>query len=210
MDSWGYVALPLPRPLPHVLLETVSSGRGTPGELPLEVDPAHRLDFRNDPRFALYAPAEFTADAERLFTPELLALLDDGTTGWHIEIVEGLLFVYSPDDFVMGADAAVYRRISAIVDVLRAGLARVASAPESSIAGRSTPPAVSAGAEVPILAPAFTPPGQRTTAATRQYGNLFWISLAVVGGIIVLFIVGVFVAMAIVFAVYGLPSAPVS
>lgn len=205
MDTWGYVALPLPRPLPHVLLESVSSGRGTPGELPLEVDAAQRLDFRNDPRFALYAPASFTADAERLFTPELLGLLDDGTTGWHIEIVEGMLFVFSPDDFVTGADAAVYRRISAIVDVLRRGLAGADGEYPAD-----TPVAVSAGAVASVFAPAFAPAGAVMAPVTRQYGKLMGISLAVLGGIIVLFIVGVFVAMAIVFAVYGIPTTPVS
>lgn len=207
LDSWGYVALPLPTPLPlpHMLLESVSSGRGTPGELPVEVDPSQRLDFAADPRFALYAPAGFAGDAARLFTPELLALLDDGTTGWHIEIVEGMLFVYSPDDFVTGADAAVYRRISAIVDVLRAGLARVTG--ES--AGEHVP-AVSPGVAVPVIAPAFAPAGQVTAPVAKQYGRLFWLSLGVLGGIIVLFIVGVFVALAIVFAVYGVPTTPVS
>jgi hypothetical protein len=205
MDTWGYVTLPAPASLPHVLLESVSSGRGTPAELPLEVDAGQRLDVRDDPRFALYAPAEFVADAELLFTPELLALLDDGTTGWHIEIVEGRLFVFSPDDFVTGADAAVYRRISAIVDVLRRGLGQVAGDYSTD-----TPAAVFPGAEAAVVAPAFAPAGQVTAPVTRQYGNLTMISLAVIGGIILLFIVGVFVAMGIVFAVYGPPTVPVS
>jgi hypothetical protein len=93
--SASFVAIPLARPVPNVVLLTSGldvlrhTGVETAGHVPLSVDG----DF-SKPFEILSAPG-FELDARQILTPELIALALDVTGGCDIELVDEWMFVYS-------------------------------------------------------------------------------------------------------------------
>lgn len=206
LDTWGYIAVRLDRALPHILLEATASAQDTHGALPVNVDRSQQLSLEGDfdRHFTLFCPKDYETDALYIFAPDLMALLVDQLGGWHVEIVDDWLFVYAPHDFVTGADAALYARIFAVVEVLTAKVTRQTRRYRDDHAGTSVPPLTAEGL-APVDAP-IAPPGRQLVPGTSQYNRLFWISLAVIGGFILLFLVGTFVALGVVTLVYGPPT----
>lgn len=91
----SFVAIPLPRTVPHLLL----FGRGI-GMLRLAgigVPRSGRLGLEGDfdRHFTLYCPEGYERDALRILTPDLMAKLLDTTHGCDVEFVDDWMFVYS-------------------------------------------------------------------------------------------------------------------
>lgn len=96
----GYLAIPLERNLPRIILLPTSFGVWGPGGV-LHPDQRLGLEGDFDTRFTLYCPADYERDALYLLTPDLMALLIDEAGDYAVELVEDWMYVYtrSPMDF---------------------------------------------------------------------------------------------------------------
>ncbi|MEP6843873.1 MAG: hypothetical protein ABJA11_10140 [Pseudolysinimonas sp.] len=189
--TWGYIAIPLDRPLPHILLESAAYGQNTAGALPVAVDRTQRVSLEGDfdRFFTLYCPDGFQTDALYLLTPDLMALLVDQVADFDVEIVDSWLFVYSPTDF-SSAGEAEYRRLFSIIDMLEAKAVAQASHYHHDDAEVASARSI----QVPAVAPgAVVAPGSRLTPAASQYSRLTRISLVFLTVLILVFIAGSFI-----------------
>ena len=93
---WGFIAVHLDRPMPHIVLEAQKHDNWFSGGLPLDYNDEQKLSLEGDfnEHFTLYCPRGYEADALYIFAPDLMALLIDETGGKHVEIVGEWLFVY--------------------------------------------------------------------------------------------------------------------
>ena len=87
--DWAYVALELPVPLPHLVLDSTANDRHG-SDLPASVQRDQRLSLEGDfdRRFRLYAPGEYERDALYLLTPDVMAALVDDAAGFNVEVVD--------------------------------------------------------------------------------------------------------------------------
>lgn len=99
--DWGYVAIPLKRQVPNMILDAKSNDIGMFGlgitNLPTAFKGNQTLSLEGDfdKYFTLYAPKEYERDALYVFTPDLMALLIDNTATFDIETVDNKLYIYS-------------------------------------------------------------------------------------------------------------------
>ncbi|WP_402844951.1 hypothetical protein [Microbacterium sp. GXS0129] len=92
---FGFIEVPLPAPVPHIVLAnrrrsiipTLGLGRG-----------AARMDLEGDfaSVFQLIVPEGYQRDALYIFTPDLMARVIDLGSGAEIELVSDRLYVYLP------------------------------------------------------------------------------------------------------------------
>ena len=99
--QWGYVAVKLDAPLPHIVLDATSNNSLFGSNLPLAFDRDQRLSLEGDfdQHFALYCPAGYERDALYLFTPDIMARFIDNAAALDVEIVDDWLFLYAKRDF---------------------------------------------------------------------------------------------------------------
>jgi hypothetical protein len=99
--QWGYVAVKLDTPLPHIVLDATSNNSLFGSNLPLAFDRDQRLSLEGDfdQHFALYCPAGYERDALYLFTPDIMARFIDNAAALDVEIVDDWLFLYAKRDF---------------------------------------------------------------------------------------------------------------
>jgi hypothetical protein len=119
----SFVAIPLPRPVPNIvllgrgigLLRLAGISLGGRQRLPLEGD--------FDRSFTLYCPAGYERDALYIFAPDLMALLVDSVGGGcDIELVDDWMLLYALPGRFDRADAL--DRIAAAVRGVRAKIER--------------------------------------------------------------------------------------
>lgn len=118
----SFIAIPLPREVPNLVLQ--GKGLGVLTFLGVGIAGRQRLSLEGDfdRTFTLYAPADYERDALYIFAPDLMALLVDAAGTCDVEFVDGWMFVYGgPGRFT---DAAALDRIVAVVATLHAKLAR--------------------------------------------------------------------------------------
>ncbi len=123
-NSWGFVAIHLGRPLPHIVVEAALPG--FPGwRLPFTFDRSQVLSLEGDfdQHFTLYCPADYERDALYIFAPDLMSLLIDNTGGSHVEIIDEWFFLYAPKSFE-GSSAEDYRRLLSIIEIVGAKAVR--------------------------------------------------------------------------------------
>ncbi|MFH6680807.1 hypothetical protein [Clavibacter michiganensis] len=123
-SGWTYVAVTLPVPLPHLLLDaTVNDARG--GDLPASVRRGQRLSLEGDfdRHFRLYAPAEYERDALYLLTPDVMAALVDDAADFDVEMVDSTLVFFRRElaDF---AEAGPWEATGRILDGVAARIRR--------------------------------------------------------------------------------------
>ena len=118
--TWGYVALRLPRRLPHMLLDAKGNNAlfGA-SNLPLTFSREQVLSLEGDfdRYFTLYCPKQYERDALYVFTPDLMALLIDESAGFDMEIVEDWMFLYRRGGLDT-ADPATLQTVFRIVDTV--------------------------------------------------------------------------------------------
>lgn len=116
---WHYLALRLPRRLPHMMLDAKGNNSIFGSNLPVSFGKNQRLSLEGDfdKYFTLYCPREYETDALYVFTPDLMALLIDDAANLDVEIIDDWMLVYSKTklDFT---DAAALRRLFTIVDTV--------------------------------------------------------------------------------------------
>lgn len=91
----SFVAIPLERTVPNIVL--LSTSLGVMKIAGIAVDPSQRLSLEGDfdTRFTLYCPTGYERDALEIFTPDFMQLLIDTTEGCDVELVDDWMFVYS-------------------------------------------------------------------------------------------------------------------
>ncbi|MFF1879807.1 hypothetical protein [Leifsonia sp. NPDC058230] len=117
VHHWGYLAVRLDRPMPHILLDAKSNnGLFGATNLPEVFARSQRLSLEGDfdRYFTLYCPREYERDALYLLTPDLMALLIDEAQAFDVEVVDDWMLVYSSAPFRM-TDASVVRRLFRIL-----------------------------------------------------------------------------------------------
>jgi len=115
---WGYIAIKLNVPLPHIVLD--ASGNGiTLGTFQRDQHLSLEGDF--DRYFRLYCPEGYERDALYLFTPDVMARFVDNAAVFDVEIVDDWLFLYSSGEMSTtdpGRWAWTFSLIAALLDKL--------------------------------------------------------------------------------------------
>ena len=114
---WGYVALRLNTPLPHIVLDA-QRNNSWGKSLPLALASRQQLSLEGDfdRYFALYCPEGYEADALYLFTPDIMARLIDSAALFDVEIIDDYVFLYSTEE-VSTLDPARWQQVLAAVDI---------------------------------------------------------------------------------------------
>lgn len=117
--QWGYVAVKLDTPLPHIVLDATSNNGLFGSNLPLTFDKDQRLSLEGDfdEYFSLYCPADYERDALYLFTPDIMARFIDNAAALDVEIVDDWLFLYAKRDFST-LDPATWAWLFSVVGAL--------------------------------------------------------------------------------------------
>ncbi|MCR2814456.1 hypothetical protein [Microbacterium jiangjiandongii] len=190
---WHYLALRLPAPLPHLILDSTANN-GAVSDLPGTVARNQRLSLEGDfdRWFHLYTPAEYERDALYLFTPDVMAAFIDDAAGYNVEIIDDtLVFFTSPAaDFTT---AQPWESVYAIVTGVAPRVARRAlyyrdeRAPHS--AGHHASASARTGGQTVMEAsdeswmhqqPAIGPDGRRLQIRNRHTSPV-WSALGAVG-----------------------------
>lgn len=114
----GYLAIRLPRQLPHFVLDARSND-GILSSLQHRPQRNQRLSLEGDfdTHFHLFAPKGYERDALYVFTPDLMALLIDETGDLDVEVRDDMLIVYRPGGFDLH-DPLVWERFARIRDTV--------------------------------------------------------------------------------------------
>jgi hypothetical protein len=209
--QWGYVAIKLDVPLPHIVLDALSNnGLFGASNLPAAFDTDQRLSLEGDfdRYFALYCPAGYERDALYLFTPDIMARFIDNAAALDVEIVDDWLFLYTKRP-VSTLDPASWAWLFSVVAALLDKLAQWARwrddhlAAEAAAAAAALHPSVAPGAiagaapQAPASALPFqAPPGVLTPpppgvarAGQRLKRRVPWVAIVICG----VFVLGWFV-----------------
>lgn len=95
--EWHFVAVTLPAPLPHLILDAVSSGRLS-GDLPVDFDREQRMSLEGDfdRSFRVYSPRTYGKEALYVLTPDVMGALIDEADRYNVEIVDETLLFFAP------------------------------------------------------------------------------------------------------------------
>lgn len=99
--QWGYVAVKLSSPLPHIVLDAKGNDSVFGSNLPVSFHREQALSLEGDfdRYFTLYCPREYGRDALYLFTPDIMARFIDRAAALDVEIVDDWMFLYARRDF---------------------------------------------------------------------------------------------------------------
>lgn len=202
--EWGYVAIKLDTPLPHIVLDATGNNGLFGSNLPATFHKDQRLSLEGDfdRYFSLYCPADYERDALYLFTPDIMARFIDNAAALDVEIVDDWLFLYAKRDFAT-LDARTWAWLFSVVGALLDKFAQwarwrddrlaaaAASIPDAATIAAGTPPADAApagAASVPFARPldALRPPPGVAPDGRRLQRGVPWVPI-VVGGVVVVF-----------------------
>ncbi|MCW2162944.1 hypothetical protein B0I12_000070 [Microbacterium hydrothermale] len=189
---WGYVAVRLDTPLPHMVLDAVgNNGLFGASNLPVTFGRGQRLSLEGDfdRHFALYCPEGYERDALYLFTPDVMARFIDNAAALDVEIIDDWLFLYARRD-LSTLDPATWRWLFATVAAIDDKLAQWARWRDERLAAETPSAAPTAGAAasgIPGEASALlTPPPVGVAREGRRLRRGFsW-----VGGVIAVLAIG--------------------
>jgi hypothetical protein len=191
---WGYVAVRLDAPLPHILLDATGNNGLFGSNLPTSFDRDQRLRLEGDfdRYFSLFCPRGYERDALYLFTPDIMARFIDHAAELDVEIVDDWLFLYAKRD-LSTLDPATWAWLFSVVRALLDKLdqwsrwrddrlTRATEAP--AIAGRTPKgPDAAVTASGPSLwlpAAQLRPPPGVAPEGRRLTRRVSWLSIAAV------------------------------
>ena len=190
--GWHYLAVTLPAPLPHLVLDAVANNRFR-SDLPGGVDRARRLSLEGDfdRSFHVYVPAGYERDALVVLTPDVMAALADDAARFDLEFVDDRLVFFTSPAADFGAPAAWQAVDAILADAVPRITDRARGYRDDRVPGQSTPRVLAAiRAEldhpgVPWLEPAprIGPDGRRLvvrsrwSAAASVLGAIGWFAL---------------------------------
>lgn len=190
---WGYVAIKLDVPLPHIVLDARGNNGLFGSNLPTTFDKDQRLGLEGDfdEFFSLYCPAGYERDALYLFTPDIMARFIDNAAALDVEIVDDWLFLYGKREF-SGLDPATWAWLFSVVaalldkfaqwarwrdDRLQTDAAAARAATTGSEVAAGTPgAATAASAALPFAAPmeSLRPPPGVAPKGRRLKRGISW------------------------------------
>ncbi|MGP3533597.1 hypothetical protein ACTU3I_02300 [Microbacterium sp. RD1] len=190
---WGYVAVKLDVPLPHIVLDARgNNGLFGASNLPAAFDRHQRLSLEGDfdQYFSLYCPEGYERDALYLFTPDIMARFIDNAAALDVEIVDDWMFLYAKRD-LSTLDPATWAWLFSVVAALLDKLAqwgrwrdeRLGSSvgtPASAAAPSSVPSSpTGAAAGIPLApaAPLTPPPPGVAPQGRRLKRGVSWVTV---------------------------------
>ena len=194
---WGYVAVKLSTPLPHIVLDATSNNALFGSNLPASFDKSQRLSLEGDfdRHFSLYCPHGYEADALYLFTPDIMVRFIDHAAALDVEIVDDWLFLYAKREFST-LDPATWSWLFSVVGALIDKFGQwerwrddrlTASAPTAMRTDVGGPaPLVDAAGALPFAAPttALRPPPGVAQSGRRLRRGIPWSAIVVFGVVI--------------------------
>lgn len=167
--TWGYIAVKLSSPLPHIVLDAVGNNAMFGSNLPASFDRHQRLRLEGDfdQHFALYCPAGYERDALYLFTPDIMARFIDNAAALDVEIVDDWLFLYTQRQ-VTTLDPATWAWLFSVVRALTDKLAQWGQWRDERLA---TPAAAFAGVGATALPFAATTDALRPPPGVAPQGR---------------------------------------
>jgi hypothetical protein len=182
--AWGYVAIRLDAPLPHIVLDALGNNSVFGSNLPVGFDRDQRLSLEGDfdRHFALYCPSGYEADALYLFTPDIMARFLDHVGELDVEIVDDWLFLYARRD-LSTVDPATWAWLFSVVAALLDKLAQWGRWRDERLAASTLPHGLDAP-DLPFAAPAAAPPPPGVAAPGRRLRRRVpWVAF-VIGAVI--------------------------
>lgn len=177
---WGYAALRLDTPLPHIVLDAAgNNGLFGGSNLPVTFGRGQRLSLEGDfdQHFALYCPEGYERDALYLFTPDVMARFIDNAAQLDVEIVDEWLFLYSRRD-LSTLDPATWQWVMSTVAALDDKLAQWARWRDERLTAAPTAGAAASGLPQPVGL--LTPPPAGVAVAGRRLRRGFsWVTVVV-------------------------------
>ncbi|MDO4773552.1 MAG: hypothetical protein Q4A37_00270 [Candidatus Saccharibacteria bacterium] len=116
---WWYAAVRMARSLPHMVLDaTQNNARLFGSNLPVLLPGSQRISLEGDfdTHFTLYAPKQYDVDARYVFTPDVMAALVDSSANFDAEIIDDVVFFYTPDK--NQPDEEALGQLFAVLDVV--------------------------------------------------------------------------------------------
>ena len=114
--TWHYLAVTLPAPLPHLVLDSTSNNSSR-SDLPPGFEPLQRISLERefDRAFVTYAPVDKRADALYVLSPDVMSDLVEYAGDYNVEIVDDTLvfFTSAPTDFT---DAQTWIAVQTLID----------------------------------------------------------------------------------------------
>lgn len=208
---WGYVAVRLDVPLPHIVLDAIGNNGLFGSNLPAAFDKDQRLSLEGDfdRYFSLYCPSGYETDALYLFTPDIMARFIDNAAALDVEIVDDWLFLYAKRDLSTLDPATwawLFTAVSALLDKLaqwarwrddRLAAMTAAAATDSvasGIPGAATGPTpVVTPPPLPARPIGVAPPGRRLT---RRFS---WVPFVIIGAFVLWWLFGQLGGLSLVF-----------
>jgi hypothetical protein len=174
-----YIAVTLPGPLPHLILDATVND-GLTSDLPIGVDRSQQLSLEGnfDRWFRVYAPNAYESDALYVLTPDVMAALMDQAFNYNVEIVDNRLVFFTSS----AADFTRPEPWLAAHAILHGAAARIAASAQryrdERVPGQNVSPLISrihAELETPSVPWVATPPrigpdGRRLTVRNRKSG----------------------------------------
>lgn len=197
---WGYVAVKLATPLPHIVLDALGNNSVFGSNLPAAFDRDQRLSLEGDfdRYFTLSCPSGYERDALYLFTPDIMARFIDSAAALDVEIVDDWLFLYTGRE-ASTLDPATWAWLFSAVHALLAKLDQWERWRDDRLAAAVTPTATTidpaatgstaTGAPaLPFVAPtaALRPPPGVAPQGRRLRRGVPW-GFIVIGGVTLLF-----------------------
>jgi hypothetical protein len=191
--TWGYVAVKLDVPLPHIVLDATGNNGIFGSNLPQVFGKDQRLGLEGDfdRYFALYCPEGYERDALYLFTPDIMARFIDNAAALDVEIVDDWLFLYAKRDFST-LDPATWAWLFSVVGALLDKFAQWSRWRDERLAAAAIPdaataPAAGAAASVPFAAPieSLRPPPGVAAPGRRLQRGIPWATFVVAGAVVV-------------------------
>jgi len=192
--EWGYVAVKLDVPLPHIVLDSTGNNSVFGSNLPVTFDTDQRLGLEGDfdQHFSLYCPEDYERDALYLFTPDIMARFIDNAAVLDVEIVDDWLFLYGRRRFST-LDPATWAWLFSVVGALLDKFAQwarwrderlVADAPPMTDAAAPASIASAAGAAPASAIAALRPPPGVALPGRRLQRGIPWKSLIVMAAVL--------------------------
>ncbi|GAA1857682.1 hypothetical protein GCM10009796_19700 [Microbacterium koreense] len=189
VHKWGYVAVKLDVPLPHIVLDAVGNNGLFGSNLPTSFDRDQRLSLEGDfdRYFSLYCPTGYERDALYLFTPDIMARVIDHAAAVDIEIVDDWLFLYAKRDFTT-LDPAMWAWLFSLVAALLDKLAQWERWRDDRLPtpAMQQAPLGAAGLPVPATPVMLRPPPGVAASGRRLKRGIPWavIIIVAVGGLV--------------------------
>jgi hypothetical protein len=178
-SEWHYLAITLPAPLPHLILDAAANNKII-SDLPAGVDRGQRISLEGDfdRWFRVYAPVKYRLEAFYFLTPDVMAALIRDASGYNVEIIDNTLVFFAPKAVDFAKPEPWLAMHSILTDAASRLIASAELYRDERVPGQDVPPMVSAiraaieRPHVPWVAPRprIGADGRRLTLRDRRRG----------------------------------------